>query len=186
MSDGGNRDENDVVRRLADGEDPWVIDPEHGCTNPLTGYFPSAEVEREKRRRREQAEFRDVTPVMPVRLGSFKFTYNESRSEMYVERADETAEAMAAVTREDWEDFRREALRAIEHEPEVTVELKSVQIVDHEVDQAGWEVVLSGPRANISHGTWTSREYATAVAQDIAESLRNILGDDHVELDLLS
>lgn len=45
-------DDAEIVRRLADGEDPWVIDPEHGCTNPLTGYFPAAEVEAELRRRR--------------------------------------------------------------------------------------------------------------------------------------
>lgn len=44
-------DDNEVVRRLADGEDPWTIDPEYGCTNPLTGYFPVAEVEAERKRR---------------------------------------------------------------------------------------------------------------------------------------
>jgi hypothetical protein len=36
--------DEEFVRRLADGEDPWVIDPEYGCTNPLTGYFPAREV----------------------------------------------------------------------------------------------------------------------------------------------
>lgn len=41
-------DETEIVRRLVDGEDPWVIDPEYGCTNPLTGYFPSAEVAAER------------------------------------------------------------------------------------------------------------------------------------------
>lgn len=43
--------DEDIIRRLADGEDPWKIDPEHGCANPLTGYFPAQEVEAEKERR---------------------------------------------------------------------------------------------------------------------------------------
>lgn len=38
-------DDEEIVRRLAAGEDPWVIDPDHGCTNPLTGYFPQREVD---------------------------------------------------------------------------------------------------------------------------------------------
>ena len=41
----------EMIRRLADGEDRWVIDPEHGCTNPLTGYYPATEVQAEKQRR---------------------------------------------------------------------------------------------------------------------------------------
>ena len=36
--------DEEIVRRLAAGEDPWKIDPEYGCTNPLTGYYPAQEV----------------------------------------------------------------------------------------------------------------------------------------------
>lgn len=39
-----------MVERLARGEDPWVIDPKHGCRNPATGYYPSVEVEACRRR----------------------------------------------------------------------------------------------------------------------------------------
>lgn len=46
-------EERAIVCRLVDGEDPWKIDPEYGCTNPLTGYYPSAEVEAERKFRRE-------------------------------------------------------------------------------------------------------------------------------------
>jgi hypothetical protein len=37
-------DDREIIERLANGEDPWAIDPEYGCTNPLTGYYPAAEV----------------------------------------------------------------------------------------------------------------------------------------------
>src|SRR3954463_11330455 len=43
--------DEEIVRRLADGEDPWVIDPDYGCANPLTGYFPVREVAEELERR---------------------------------------------------------------------------------------------------------------------------------------
>lgn len=43
--------ESEVIRRLADGESPWTIDPDYGCTNPLSGYFPSDEVAEELKRR---------------------------------------------------------------------------------------------------------------------------------------
>lgn len=43
--------DEEMVRRLAAGEDPYSIDPEHGCMNPLTGYYPHHEVEAEKSRR---------------------------------------------------------------------------------------------------------------------------------------
>lgn len=49
-------DDAEIIRRLADGEDPWVIDPDNGCANPLTGYFPFAEVQAEKKRREEAAK----------------------------------------------------------------------------------------------------------------------------------
>lgn len=124
----------------------------------------------------------DVTPVMPVRLGNFRFTYNESRSEMYVERADETAEAMAGVTREDWEAFRREAIRVIEHEPEITVELKSVRVSDHEAEERAWSVVVSGQFGDVTVSTSTDHRYADAKAQWLYACLTIVLGGDHVEL----
>lgn len=43
--------ESETIRRLANGEDPWAIDPDYGCSNPLTGYFPSDEVAEELERR---------------------------------------------------------------------------------------------------------------------------------------
>ncbi len=49
-------DDDEIVRRLADGEDPWVIDPDYGCTNPLTGYYPYAEVAEELARRPETVD----------------------------------------------------------------------------------------------------------------------------------
>lgn len=39
-----------MIVRLAQGENPWAIDPEHGCRNPVTGYYPQVEVEACQRR----------------------------------------------------------------------------------------------------------------------------------------
>jgi hypothetical protein len=117
-----------------------------------------------------------------VKLGNFTFEYEESTSTMYVVRVDETADSLSAVTREDWEAFRQQAMRAAEHEPEVTVELKSVRVSDHEADEAAWSVVVSGQFGDVTVSTSTDHRYADAKAQWLYACLTIVLGGDHVEL----
>jgi hypothetical protein len=52
--------ESDIIRRLADGEDPWTVDPDHGCSNPLTGYFPASEVAAELARQSSRREVEKI------------------------------------------------------------------------------------------------------------------------------
>jgi hypothetical protein len=111
-------EEAEIVRRLANGEDPWDIDPEYGCTNPLTGYFPSTEVAAERARRRtampERAEIEAVAREMG---GPAAWPMFLRAAEMAIEAVDRVRDARGdeALTTAKWKliEIRSQAATAL-------------------------------------------------------------------------